>query len=77
MHSTLILLYHTNGDKYTGIWDDFKGQGDIYYTEGKKYTGQWNYLCGFKRHGLGILYSADGQILKEGKWERNDYRGKE
>ena len=58
-----------------------KGQGEINYKDGKKYIGQWdkdkeewNYL---KRHGLGTLYSADGQVLNQGKWEWNEYKGKE
>ena len=75
MHSASILLYRSNGDKYTGQWDGSKGQGEIYYKDGKKYKGQWDWV--FKRHGLGTLYFTDGQILKEGKWECNEYKGKQ
>ena len=67
-------LYHWNGHKYTGQWDDYKGQGEINYKDGKKYTGQWDW---FKRHGLGTLYSAEGQVLNQGKWKKNKYKGKE
>ena len=74
MHSTRILLYTEDGDKYAGIWDDLKGQGEVNYKDGKKYKGHWNYL---KRNGLGTLYSADEQVLNQGKWEDNEYKGKE
>ena len=82
MHSTRILLYKYNGDKYTGIWDGWKGQGEINYTDGKKYIGQWDDFGGssstdLKRHELGTLYSADGQVLNQGKWDKDKYKGKE
>ena len=73
-HSTRILLYTKDGDKYTGIWDGYTGQGEVNYKDGKKYTGQWDYK---KRHGVGTLYSADGQVLNQGKWEEDKYKGKE
>ena len=82
MHSIRILLYTEDGDKYTGIWDNsWKGQGEIIYKDGKKYTGHWdvdkrNYGK-LKRHGVGTLYSADGQVLNQGKWEWDEYKGKE
>ena len=74
MHSARILLYTEDGHKYTGIWNWWKGQGEINYKDGKKYTGQWDWL---KRNGLGTLYSADGQVLNQGKWEEDEYKGKE
>ena len=82
MHSTRILLYTKNGHKYTGIWDGWKGQGEVNYNDGTKYTGQWDGFGGssfidLKRHGLGTLYSADGQVLNQGKWRRDEYKGKE
>ena len=83
MHSTRILLYTEDGHKYTGIWDGNKGQGEINYKDGKKYKGQWNYLKGgdskyeYMRHGVGTLYSANGQVLNQGKWEKNEYKGNE
>ena len=73
MSSTRILLYF-GGNKYTGQWDDGKGQGEINYRDGEKYKGQWIWS---KRHGRGTLYSADGQVLNEGKWEEDEYKGKE
>ena len=66
--------YTKDGDKYTGIWDGYTGQGEVNYKDGKKYTGQWDYK---KRHGVGTLYSADGQVLNQGKWEEDKYKGKE
>ena len=80
MHSTRILLYTKDGDKYTGIWDNnnsWKVQGEINYKDGKKYKGHWDWNSGYKRHGLGTLYSADGQVLNQGKWEWDEYKGKE
>ena len=80
-HSTLILLYK-NGDKYTGIWDGYTGQGEINYKDGKKYKGHWkwlevDYTYEYMRHGVGTLYSAGGQVLNQGKWEKNKYKDKE
>ena len=70
--------YYSNWDKYTGQWDGWKGHGKINYKDGKKYIGHWDYYDGdFKRHGLGTLYSADGQALNQGKWEWNEYKDKE
>ena len=78
MHSTRILLYTEDGHNYTGIWDSYKGQGEIDYKDGKKYKGQWNgSYKSIKRYGLGTLYSADGQVLNQGKWRRDEYVGKE
>ena len=72
MHSTRILLYTTDGHKYTGIWDGSKGQGEVNYKDGTKYKGQWdgdsNDNWKLKRHGVGTLYSADGQVLNQGNW---------
>ena len=78
LHSTRILLYKKNGDKYTGQWDGNEGQGEINYTDGTKYTGHWRSdRRAIKKHGLGTLYSAEGQVLNQGKWEEDEYKGKE
>ena len=81
MHSARILLYTEDGHKYTGQWNIWKGQGEVNYKDGKKYIGQWdadrNDNLKLKRHGVGTLYSADGQVLKQGKWEWDKYKGKE
>ena len=71
--------YKANGDKYIGRWDgNGGGLGEIYYADGTQYTGHWHWLKdGYFRHGLGTLYSADGQVLNEGKWDRDEYVGKE
>ena len=34
-------------------------------------------VINFKRHGLGIQYSADGQVLNQGKWGKVQYVDKE
>ena len=83
LHSILIILYETNGDKYTGQWDgNYKGQGEINYKDGTKYTGQWDRDYrgkdyDSKRHGVGTLYTEDGQVLNQGKWEYNEYKGEQ
>ena len=76
LHHIFHLLKLTN--EYSGQWDGGKGQGDISYTDGKKYTGDWHWIVGdgYKRHGLGTLYSADGQVLNQGKWDKDQYKGK-
>ena len=77
LHSILILLYRENGDKCTGQWHDWEGQGEINYKDGTKYIGQWDGYGDSKRYGVGTLYSADGQVLNQGKWENDKYMGKE
>ena len=71
--------YTKNGDKYTGQWDgNYEGQGEINYKDGTKYKGYWDWKDGgFKRNGQGTLYSADGQVLNKGKWDKDKYKGKE
>ena len=66
--------YNFNGDKYTGIWNWNEGQGEINYEDGSKYIGEWDWL---NKHGLGTLYSADGQVLNQGKWDWDKYKGEE
>ena len=45
--------------------------------DGTKYIGQWNgNYKDLKRHGLGTLYSVNGQVLNKGKWEKDKYVGK-
>ena len=68
-------MYTKDGDKFTGIWySEHIGEGEINYKDGTKYTGEWLFL---ERDGLGTLYSADRQVLKQGKWKKNKYKGKE
>ena len=70
--------YTKNGVKYVGQWDGWKGQGKISYTDGKKYIGEWDWKDGgLKRHGLGTQNSANGQVLNQGKWDWDRYKGKE
>ena len=79
LHSILILLYR-HGNKYVGEWDGAEGQGEINYKDGTKYIGHWDWDYqdgGVKRHGLGTLYSPDGQVLNQGKWEEDKYLGKD
>ena len=49
------------------------GTGEIYYNDETKYVGEWS---GFSKHGQGTLYSSDGNILKSGTWERDQFRDK-
>ena len=49
-------MYYTNGDTYSGEWEDDlpNGQGKMVYAKtGNTYTGGW--LNG-KRHGKGTMY---------------------
>ena len=72
--------YTEDGDKYTGQWIYDEGNGEINYMDGTKYTGEWDYIddcrC-LKRHGVGTLYSAEGQVLNQGKWDKGVYVGNE
>ena len=79
LHSTRILLYNDCGFKYTGQWDDYKGQGEINYKNGFKYIGEWDKddELNIMKNGLGTLYSADGQVLNQGQWFNEEYVGKE
>ena len=67
---------HYDGHVYTGEWEGWKGKGEIYYKDGTKYIGEWD-DDGYKKNGFGTLYSADGQVLNEGKWEQDKFVGKE
>ena len=63
---------YKDGNKYTGIWEyNQDGIGEIIYSDGTKYKGHWN--GELKRDGQGTLYSADGQVLKQGKWWKDEY----
>ena len=70
-----------NGAEYTGQWDmyGFKGEGVINYMEGIKFKGRWDgfYDHNYKKNGYGTLYSADGQVIKQGKWKNDEYLGEE
>ena len=70
-------LYVRDGDIFDGEWDGSKGQGEISYSDGKMYIGQWDWKSGgLKRHGFGTLLSADGKVIKEGMWKRDEYSSK-
>ena len=73
-NSSLILLYDPKRGKLVGEWDGDAGQGDAYCIDGTKYIGRWyKYL----RHGSGTLYSEDGQLIVDGKWDKGRYVGSE
>ena len=74
MHSISFLLYEYRPE-FVASWDGKNGQGEIEYNDGTKYKGQWDE--DYKKHGLGTLYSADGQVLNQGKWHKDEYKGKE
>lgn len=48
-----------------------EGWNTIYYTDGTKYIGYT--LNNETREGLGTLYTADGSILKRGKWQDDEF----
>lgn len=53
-------------DNHLVIIDD----ATIIYPNGDFYIGQ---VCNKKRHGIGILYNKDKQIIKNGKWQKNEF----
>ena len=52
---------HTNGDQYTGEWQDGKyhGQGTFTWISGAQYVGEWKE---HKRQGQGVYIEPDGEI---------------
>ena len=84
MHSILVFLYNRNGDIYTGQWNgEREGEGEINYNNGYKFIGGWKSDYDYKngwflvRHGLGTVYSSDGQVLSQGKWHYGEFKGNE
>ena len=63
-----IKVKYKKGNIYTGKLKDLKcdGQGTLTLKDGSKYVGSWE--NGF-RHGHGIEYDPDGNIIYDGEWE--------
>ena len=51
--------------------DKYRGKGIYYCNNGDYYIGEFK--AGFK-HGEGILYSKDGDIIIKGKFINNKYQ---
>ena len=67
----MLTLLYRNGNKFSGEWDGNKGKGEVNLKDGRKYLGQWsgNFIDGFNINGFGTLYSKEGEVIREGKWE--------
>ena len=57
---------------YFGDWENslMQGKGVITYKNNNKYIGEMNVS---QRHGIGILYDPNGNILKDGEWINNRF----
>ena len=69
MHGTGRQKF-SNGNVYDGLYVNgkFHGIGAYTWADGHKYEGEFE--SGAK-HGQGKLLNADGQVIKEGTWARN------
>ena len=49
------------------------GNGKLYYllSESLEYQGEFK---NDKRHGYGISYSENGEVVYEGDWKNDDYK---
>ena len=60
-----------DGDKYVGEYREGKrhGRGTYSWADGRKHIGE--YRDGSVT-GLAILYAADGTIIQQGRWEKDE-----
>ncbi len=63
---------YSTGYKYAGEWMTGRKNGiGVYYKEGgSKYVGQWK---DDQYHGEGKIISAEGFVIQEGVWNRNNF----
>ena len=62
------------GKSYEGQFKEnaFDGLGTLTYANGEKHVGSFREG---QSVGFGILYSADGKILKKGFWKEDNFIG--
>ncbi|HEX5006553.1 MAG TPA: TIR domain-containing protein [Hyphomonadaceae bacterium] len=62
------VTYWKNGDNFAGQDTGGVARGVISFGSGQRYEGE---MRNGARNGLGVVWSADGQMLQAGRWENN------
>jgi hypothetical protein len=62
------VTYWKNGDNFAGQDTGGVARGVISFANGQRYEGE---MRNGVRNGLGVVWSADGQVLMSGRWENN------
>jgi peptidoglycan hydrolase-like protein with peptidoglycan-binding domain len=62
------VTYWKNGDSFAGQDAGGVARGVINFANGQRYEGE---MRNGVRNGLGVVWSADGQVLMSGRWENN------
>jgi peptidoglycan hydrolase-like protein with peptidoglycan-binding domain len=62
------VTYWKNGDSFAGqqVGTPGSARGVLTFSDGQRYDGE---VRNGTRHGLGVVWSADGQVLMAGRWE--------
>ncbi len=65
-----VMLWRS-GDTFAGLGAGGGGasRGVLTYDNGLRYEGE---LVGGQRQGLGVVWSADGEVVQAGRWARDD-----
>jgi len=65
--SGLGVTYWRNGDRFAGeTRTDGTSRGVLTFSNGQRYEGE---LKDGDRNGLGVIWSADGEVVMAGRWE--------
>jgi peptidoglycan hydrolase-like protein with peptidoglycan-binding domain len=62
------VTYWKSGDNFAGQDTGGVSRGVISFANGQRYEGE---MRNGVRNGLGVVWSADGQVLMSGRWENN------
>jgi hypothetical protein len=60
------VTYWKNGDSFAGQDTGGGARGVLNFANGQRYEGE---VRNGTRNGLGVVWSADGQVLMSGRWE--------
>lgn len=62
------VTYWKNGDTFAGLesGDTGAARGVLTFSNGQRYEGE---MRNGVRNGIGVVWSADGQVLQAGRWE--------
>jgi peptidoglycan hydrolase-like protein with peptidoglycan-binding domain len=62
------VTYWRNGDSFSGQQTGEPGtaRGVLNFADGQRYEGE---IRNGTRHGIGVVWSADGQVLMAGRWD--------